>query len=157
VLLSGAGVTLRFNHPNVPSTNWTGFVLPLREDAGWLVEPALVPPTRALFEAVLANVTDLQIRGEFAAGVDQARIDNVCIVHPLDGNLTTADFRSPAGEFSTLVRNPDGTFTRRLKDGTQIVFDENGNHVAEIDRNGNTTSYTYDAINRITSITGPAR
>jgi hypothetical protein len=76
-----------------------------------------VPPTRALFEAVLNDVTDLQIRGEYAGGVDA--LDNVRIVGPLDGTLTTADFRAPAGDFSTLVKNPDGSFTRRLKDGTQ--------------------------------------
>ncbi|MDA2924147.1 cadherin-like domain-containing protein, partial [Acidobacteria bacterium AH-259-L09] len=66
------------------------------------------------------------------------------------------NFDPPAGNFSTLVKNPTGTFTRTLKDGTQINFDTAGRQTSQVDRNGNTTSFGYDAGGRLTSITDPA-
>ena len=48
------------------------------------------------------------------------------------------------GDFSTFVKNEDSTLTRTLKNGTQINFDANGFHTSTIDRNANTTTYTYD-------------
>ncbi|MCZ6877434.1 MAG: hypothetical protein O7G29_04760, partial [Acidobacteria bacterium] len=66
------------------------------------------------------------------------------------------NFSSPAGDFSTLVKNGNGTFIRTLKDGTQINFDSQGFQILLVDRNGNTTSYSYDANGRLTSINDPA-
>ena len=66
-------------------------------------------------------------------------------------------FDSPSGDFSTLVENPDGTFTRTLKDGTKINFDANGFQASVVDRNGNTTTYTYDPTGLLISITDPLR
>jgi len=65
------------------------------------------------------------------------------------------NFSAPAGDFSTLVINPDGTFTRTLKDGTQIKYDSQGLEISMLDRNGNTTTYSYDAEGRFISITDP--
>ena len=65
-------------------------------------------------------------------------------------------FHSPAGDFSTVMRNPDGTFTRSLKDGTTINFDVQGLQTSVVDRNGNTTSFSYDAQGRLISMTDPA-
>ena len=65
-------------------------------------------------------------------------------------------FTPPAGDFSTLVNKPDGTFTRTLKDGTQIHFDSQGLQRSVVDRNGNTTSFAYDGQGHMTSITDPA-
>ena len=59
------------------------------------------------------------------------------------------------GEFSDLSENPDGTFTRTYRNGTQVVFDQNGLHIATIDRNGNETTYAYDAEDNLTTITDP--
>lgn len=64
-------------------------------------------------------------------------------------------FIAPDGEFSTLVRNADTTYTHRLKDGTEYHFNAAGLQTAIIDRNGNTTVYAYDAQNRLTTITDP--
>ena len=64
-------------------------------------------------------------------------------------------FTSPPRDFTALIRNPDGTFTRTLKDGTKIHFNAQGFQTALVDRNNNTTSYAYDAENRLTSITDP--
>jgi len=73
----------------------------------------------------------------------------------LNGSPSDNDFPSPAGDFSVLVKNPDGTFTRKLKDGTQIQFDAEGLQTAVVDRNGNTTSYQYNAAEQLVSITDP--
>ncbi len=64
-------------------------------------------------------------------------------------------FLRPQGDFSTLTMNADATLTRRLKDGMRIEFDAAGRQTAEVDRKGNTRSYTYDATGNLTSITDP--
>ena len=68
----------------------------------------------------------------------------------------TTEPEAPAGDFSTLVKNEDSTFTRTMKNGTQINFDANGLHTSTVDRNGNTTTYTYDPDELLTTITDPA-
>ncbi|MCZ6789325.1 MAG: hypothetical protein O7D33_05215 [Chloroflexi bacterium] len=70
--------------------------------------------------------------------------------------LIGKDFAPPPGDFSTLVRNADDTFTRTLKDGTKINFDANGLQTSVVDRNGNTTSYAYNPDGTLASITDPA-
>ena len=64
-------------------------------------------------------------------------------------------FVSPARDFSTLVRNPDGTFTRAFKDGTKVNFNSQGLQTSVIDRNANTTSYGYDGSAKLITITDP--
>ena len=63
--------------------------------------------------------------------------------------------RSLDGDFSELINNEDGTFSRTLKNGMRFEYDANGLQVAKIDRNGNTTTYAYDAQERLISITDP--
>ncbi len=63
---------------------------------------------------------------------------------------------SPLGDFSTLQKNPDGSFVRNLKDGTEIHFDASGLHTSTVDRNGNATTFGYDVSGLLTSITDPA-
>jgi len=70
------------------------------------------------------------------------------------------DFRGrqlarPFGDFTDLVRNDDGTFSRRYKDGTAVVFNAQGQQTSVTDSNGNVTSYTYDANGGVSSITDP--
>ncbi|MFZ4660948.1 MAG: RHS repeat-associated core domain-containing protein [Caldilineaceae bacterium] len=69
---------------------------------------------------------------------------------------TATEFTAPEGDFSTLTRNADNTYTRRLKDGTEYHFNAAGLQTAMIDRNGNRTVYTYDDQGRLTTITDPA-
>jgi RHS repeat-associated protein len=64
-------------------------------------------------------------------------------------------FTSPAGDFSVLMRNTDGTYTRSLKDGTKINFDAQGLETAIVDRNANATSFVYDGNGRLISIADP--
>ena len=70
---------------------------------------------------------------------------------------------APPGEFSTLTRNEQGTpqnpsddtWVRRMKDGTEHHFSATGLHLETRDRNGNRTTYTYDAAGGLTSVTDP--
>ena len=64
-------------------------------------------------------------------------------------------FASPLGDFSTFTKQADGTFTRRLTDGTVMTFDATGLLVARTDRNGNTTAYVYDGSGRLLTETDP--
>jgi RHS repeat-associated protein len=68
---------------------------------------------------------------------------------------TPVQFNSPPGDFTTLVKNDDGTFTRTLKDGTKINFNSVGLQTSVVDRNGNTTSYTYNPDDTLATITDP--
>jgi RHS repeat-associated protein len=81
------------------------------------------------------------------------------------------------GDYSTLVRSADNTFTLTYKDGTKKKFNGSGQLIAITDMNGNslafahdpsgnlasvidaagrTTTFAYDATNRLTTITDPA-
>jgi RHS repeat-associated protein len=74
----------------------------------------------------------------------------------LPGGVVSGDqFKSPAGDFSKLVRNPDGAFTRTMKDGTEIHFNVGGFHTSTVDRNGNTTAFEYDEDGRLISMIDP--
>ena len=66
---------------------------------------------------------------------------------------TAGTFVTPAGDFSTLAQNGDGTYTRTLTDGTRINFDSTGRQTSVVDRNGNATSFGYNASNQLVTIT----
>ena len=66
-------------------------------------------------------------------------------------------YASPPGDFSRLSRLADGTWHRRMRDGTQHFFDALGRQVSTRDRRGRTTQFTYDGISdRLEKITDPA-
>jgi RHS repeat-associated protein len=62
---------------------------------------------------------------------------------------------SPDGDFSKLVQNTDGTFSRTLKDQTVYKFNAQNLLASVTDRNGNQTAYQYDPAGRVTLITDP--
>ena len=64
-------------------------------------------------------------------------------------------YTDPPGEFSTLVANSGGGYTRTLTDGTKITFNSNGQETATIDTNGLHTTYTYNSGGSLTKITDP--
>jgi RHS repeat-associated protein len=69
---------------------------------------------------------------------------------------TGGPYVSPAGDFSTLVKLPNGTFQRTLKDQTVYSFNDQGQLALVQDRNGNQTQYLYDSSGRLTTIVDPA-
>ncbi len=84
-------------------------------------------------------------------------------------------YTSQPGDYSTLTKNMDGTYSITHKDGTRYNFDTLGRIASLTDRNGNTMSFTYsegdlasvkdssgrvttlayDPVGRITGITDP--
>ncbi|MDR3635134.1 MAG: malectin domain-containing carbohydrate-binding protein [Isosphaeraceae bacterium] len=71
------------------------------------------------------------------------------------GPASGGAFTAPAGDFSTLVQNSGGSYTRTLKDGTQINFNSAGYETASVDRNGLHTTYSYNSGGALTSIEDP--
>jgi hypothetical protein len=78
VYLRGAGMDLTFDTAGNPGTDWTGYSLLLTEAGGW--DLGGLAPTQTEFQQVLADVTDLQIRGEYVSGADVGDLDNVVFV-----------------------------------------------------------------------------
>ncbi|TMA82906.1 MAG: RHS repeat protein, partial [Deltaproteobacteria bacterium] len=64
-------------------------------------------------------------------------------------------FGSPARDFSTLIRNPNGTYSRAFKDGTKVNFSSQGLQTSVVDRNNNITTYGYDGSGRLITVTDP--
>jgi RHS repeat-associated protein len=99
------------------------------------------------------------------AGVQQLIInpDNSALLVDGDGTVLLfgpppqagQPYVSPTGDFSTLVQNSDGSFTRTLKDQTVYQFSVAGLLTSVTDRNGNQTVYSYDAASRLVQITDP--
>ncbi len=67
-------------------------------------------------------------------------------------NSATQTYTTPAGDFSTLTLNSNGTYTRTLKTGVKVNFNSSGQETSVVDLNGNTVSYGYSGT-ELTSIT----
>jgi RHS repeat-associated protein len=63
------------------------------------------------------------------------------------GSGGTTSYTDPAGEFSTLVKNSGGSYTRTLTDGDQITFNSGGFETATIDLNSQHITYAYSGGN----------
>ncbi len=61
----------------------------------------------------------------------------------------------PPGDFSTLVKNGDGTYTLTTQDRVQMGYDASGRLTSMADRNGNTTSLAYNGAGQLASVTDP--
>lgn len=91
--------------------------------------------------------------------------------------MTNGVYVAETGDYSSLVKTADNTFTLTLKDGTRKLFDAGGRIVSITDTNGNSlafahdasgnlatvidaagrvTTFAYGADNRLTAITDPA-
>ncbi len=128
------------------------------------LEIRLAPTSTKPENALIAHTVDLEsILGQssayvgFTAGTAAARsTQDIRYWSFTLSTETNGQYFGPPGDFSTLFRNEDNTFTRILRDGTHLEFNQRGLQTATIDRNGNTTTYTYDASDRLTTITDPA-
>jgi YD repeat-containing protein len=71
--------------------------------------------------------------------------------------LTNGTLASPQNEVATLTANGTQSYTITFKNGEQRVFDYTSGHLTGIiDRNGNTTSLSYDTGGRLTTVTDAA-
>lgn len=82
VVLVGAEDTLRFQATGNPGTDFTRYVVPLVEGEGWLVAGRDEAPTQAQMQAVLADLRELRIIGEFRGDDDTGCLDNVALYPP---------------------------------------------------------------------------
>ncbi len=156
IRLVGNALTLEYNTTYNPQTSWTSYLVQLNERSGWRRTSDNLPPSEAEFRAVLADLQDLRIRGEFRSGADTGRIDNFRIVRLQAEGLVANAYLSPPGDFSVLSQNPDGSYLRRMKNGDEYHFDADGNMTLARFANGQETAYAYDAAGNVTSITDPA-
>ena len=87
VLIVGASRTIGFDLPidQHPGLDWTPYDIALTASAGWFDVADNTPVSDAEFAAVLADVQDLQIRGEYRIGGDTAQLDDVILTSVDDG------------------------------------------------------------------------
>ena len=105
---------------------------------------------------LIDNETIFSVNGNFPAGrfgfFNQSQED---VRYELITNAEGLVFEGIDGDYSTVTANQDGTYTRTLKNGTQINFDANGLQTSMVDRNGNTTIYAYNVNQQLETITDP--
>jgi RHS repeat-associated protein len=68
----------------------------------------------------------------------------------LKNNL--GNFAAPPLFFTTLVRNPDGTYLLRYNNGTTKTFDTDGKLLKVVDRNNNSMSFFYNAQRQLVRV-----
>ena len=94
--------------------------------------------------------------------LDGSTVPAQAIVHTEDGSsirfVASNGGYAPVGPWviARLTQNPDGTYTYALPDQTADVFSSAGVLTAERDRDGNTTSFTYDGAGHLATIADPA-
>lgn len=116
IYLRGGGYTLTLQ-TDPPGVAWTAYSIPLVETGGWQLNNRA--PTRAEMLNVLADLTDLQIRGEFQFGADEGALDNVVLMTPAGPEIVGDYDRdgSVDGDDYQLWRTTFGSSTILLADG----------------------------------------
>ncbi len=72
-------------------------------------------------------------------------------------NGSTWNLAAPASVIATLTQNGTQTWTLAFQNGEQRIFSYTSGSLTSIkDRNGNTTSLSYDGSNRLVTVTDPA-
>lgn len=74
-------ITYIFDKTEYPGKNWTDYEVKISADQGWFKGgyTSKVQATEAEIKAVLSNITQFSIRGEFETGPDTGALDNVII------------------------------------------------------------------------------
>ncbi|WP_084684908.1 FG-GAP-like repeat-containing protein [Methylohalobius crimeensis] len=98
-------------------------------------------------------VVDINGDGRADIATSNFTSDNVSV---LLNQTDPARLSGPAGDFTTIERQPDGTFIRFFPDGSRTHFNAEGLQTSAVDSNGNTTSFAYNGQQHLVSITDPA-
>jgi alkaline phosphatase D len=77
IVLAGDEVTLVYDLPESPATEWTSYRIRLDESAAWINRSTKTRATREEVRRVLADVRQLLVRGEFRVGGDTGWLDEV--------------------------------------------------------------------------------
>lgn len=109
VILEGGGFTLNYDTSENPGEDWTEYDVSLREDAGWIRADTRAAPTQDEFQAALADVTALRIRGEFINGEDTGCMDYAQLGEVIE--LTTPYEKPPTPIPPTDTPGPTATAT----------------------------------------------
>lgn len=99
VILTGAGSRLLYipSPTVVPTASFQTVTVPLATTSAWHVNSTGGPqPTALEFQSVLANLTGLYIRGEYANGPEVTNLDNVNTVVPEPSCLAIVPFAAAA-------------------------------------------------------------
>jgi len=91
----------------------------------------------------------------FTSGTGAAAADHDILSWTFSSTSGTSAFLSPAGDFSTLERDPSGGYLRTFKNGSAHRYDAAGRLVAAVDVTGDTTTYSYDGAGRLIAVTDP--
>jgi|GEM_PF-6231053 len=101
IILISDSLTLYFDTPNNPGTDWTSYSVALHESGGWTKNGLSGdPPTMEEMISVLSSLTTLRIRGEFSnSSRDRGDIDNVIMGSGDMSSIRVADsFATKGGE-----------------------------------------------------------
>ncbi len=96
---------------------------------------------------------DFDNDNDIDVAVNNFNADNFSVLLNLAGGSDV--WSGPNGDFSTISQETDGTYVRTYKTGEIIRFDSAGRQTAAVDRNGNTTTYSYNGQGHLTGITDP--
>ncbi|MCC2107014.1 MAG: hypothetical protein KDJ40_05270, partial [Hyphomicrobiales bacterium] len=102
---------------------------------------------------VEANVVDFD--GDGIADIALNDLDNDRVAIFFGKANPGGAFVAPIGDYTRLVKNDDGTYSRVYNDGTVVAFDASGFQTTITDANGNKTSYTYNSAGQLTQIVDP--
>ncbi|MGH9763244.1 MAG: DUF6531 domain-containing protein, partial [Blastocatellia bacterium] len=106
---------------------------------------------------------DIKLTGTFTQGgagrvvfpeLETGRLFSYTGTNP-DGSMSFTNSSLDYVLGDVLKKFPDGTFQYRYKNGNVMQFNSAGILTAEVDRNGNTTTLTYDGSGNLTQITDP--
>ena len=78
ILIGNGGVLIWFDTPMNPGLDFTSYAVPLDASSGWMLDDDTAAPESTI-RAVLADLEDFQIRGEFVSGADTGGLDNVVL------------------------------------------------------------------------------
>ena len=80
VSLTGGGITIVADAGSNPGLDWTSYSIALDTSAGWTLNSlGGTPATQADILAVLTDLNDMLIRGEYVSGADTGGLDNVVL------------------------------------------------------------------------------
>lgn len=70
---------ISYQFKSYPGEDWTAYSVPIHEDSGWMKGnfDSEKPATKADIKAVLSNMTEFWIRGEYESGGDEGSLDEV--------------------------------------------------------------------------------
>ena len=77
IIITGGGITIKYDTSYNPGTDWTHYSVLLATDAGWMRDSSAA--TYEDITTVLSSISSIQIRAEYRTGADTDYLDNVVL------------------------------------------------------------------------------